>query len=417
MNNLPQNTSSIASWLHYLKHLHSQSIDLGLTRVRHVGAALNLLSPSSFVFTVAGTNGKGTTCRALETMLLAGGYKVGVYNSPHLVHYTERVRIQGKELTDIEHTSAFSEVESARSNIPLTYFEFGTLSALWLFKQACLDVLILEVGLGGRLDATNIIDTDVAVVTNIALDHTMLLGTDREKIGYEKAGIFRKGKLAVIGEPYLPQSVKDTAIEKGAILHQYDSTWSYRTTTNSWVFYDLNGSIEHLSLPEIPIRNAATALAALRSSPFHIDKNNIQHSLNQATLPGRFQIVSEAPRVILDVAHNPHAAQYLSQRLIKIQQNSEIHAVVGMRNDKDIAGTLSYLIHNVDYWYCASLEEPYGSTAKKLASYLDQAKPFPSVELAWLDALKNAKQKDIILVFGSFHTVGQVIKKINQYKI
>ncbi|VFP78723.1 Dihydrofolate synthase/folylpolyglutamate synthase [Candidatus Erwinia haradaeae] len=417
MNSLPKKTSSIGTWLHYLKYLHSQPIALGLKRVKHVGAVLDLLTPSSLVFTVSGTNGKGTTCRALEIMLLAEGYTVGVYNSPHLTHYTERVRIQGKELTDIAHTSAFSEVETGRSNTPLTYFEFSTLSALWLFKQESLDVLILEVGLGGRLDATNIINADVAVVTNIALDHTIWLGTDCEKIGREKAGIFRKGKPAIIGDPHSPQSIKDVATEIGALLQQCNSSWSYKVATDSWSFYDAHGSLEHLSLPKIPINNAATALAALRSSPLYIDETNIRLSLHQASLPGRFQIISEEPRVILDVAHNPHAAQYLSKRLIEIKNQAQIHAVVGMRNDKDISGTFSCLTQDIDYWYCASLEGAYGSTAKKLISYLNQAKAFPSVELAWIDALKNTRKKDIILVFGSFHTVSKVIKKINQCKI
>lgn len=190
----PQAASPLASWLSYLENLHSKTIDLGLERVSQVAARLGVLKPAPFVFTVAGTNGKGTTCRTLESILMAAGYKVGVYSSPHLVRYTERVRVQGQELPESAHTASFAEIESARGDISLTYFEYGTLSALWLFKQAQLDVVILEVGLGGRLDATNIVDADVAVVTSIALDHTDWLGPDRESIGREKAGIFRSAK-------------------------------------------------------------------------------------------------------------------------------------------------------------------------------------------------------------------------------
>ena len=198
---LPQATSPLATWLHYLEHLHSQAIELGLDRIRDVAQRLDLLQPAPFIFTVAGTNGKGTTCRALEAVLMAAGFRVGVFSSPHLVRYTERVRVQGEELAESAHTASFAAIEAGRGTTSLTYFEFGTLSALMLFKQAALDVVILEVGLGGRLDATNIVDADVAVVTSIALDHTDWLGNDRESIGREKAGIFRQGKPAVVGEP------------------------------------------------------------------------------------------------------------------------------------------------------------------------------------------------------------------------
>lgn len=215
----PQAASPLASWLSYLENLHSKTIDLGLERVSEVAARLGVLKPAPFVFTVAGTNGKGTTCRTLESILMAAGYKVGVYSSPHLVRYTERVRVQGQELPESAHTASFAEIESARGDISLTYFEYGTLSALWLFKQAQLDVVILEVGLGGRLDATNIVDADVAVVTSIALDHTDWLGPDRESIGREKAGIFRSAKPAIVGEPEMPSTIADVAQEK---VHCYN---------------------------------------------------------------------------------------------------------------------------------------------------------------------------------------------------
>lgn len=395
MDNLPQATSSLAAWLHYLEHLHSQAVDLGLERVQRVATALDLLTPAPVVITVAGTNGKGTTCRTLETLLLAAGYRVGVYSSPHLVRYTERVRVQGEELAETAHTASFAAIEAGRAATSLTYFEFGTLSALWLFKQARLDVVILEVGLGGRLDATNMVNADVAVVTSIALDHTDWLGTDRESIGREKAGIFRKGKPAVVGEPDMPGSIAVIAAEKGAQLRQRDRDWSYQLNGDSWSFHDASGSIEHLPLPQVPLPNAATALAALRASTLEVEEAIIRRSLHQAILPGRFQTVSESPRVILDVAHNPHAASYLAGRLAEIKGEAKVHAVVGMLHDKDIAGTLACLAPQVDYWYCAPLEGPRGASAEQLMTHLKAAQSFASVTAAWHHALMQAGQQDI----------------------
>ncbi|WP_157989771.1 bifunctional tetrahydrofolate synthase/dihydrofolate synthase [Candidatus Erwinia haradaeae] len=413
MDKSPQAASPLNTWLQYLECLHAQEIDLELKRVKHVAYILNLLTPAPIIFTVAGTNGKGTTCRAIEMILLAAGYKVGVYTSPHLIRYAERVRICGKELADLEHTKAFSVINIERSTTSLTYFEFGTLAALWLFKQANLDVVILEVGLGGRLDATNIIDSDIAVITTIACDHTAFLGENRESIGREKAGIFRRGKPAVVGEPNMPYTIKEVAKEKKAPLYQCNHDWFYSIINHHWIFKDQKGRIENLPLPQIPIGNAATALAAIRASSIPIDEVIIQRTLHLVTLPGRFQIVSEAPKVILDVAHNPHAAQYLAEKIMDMKQASRIHAIVGMLHDKDIAGTLSYLIPQIDYWYCASLKHPRGSSALYLMSYLKKAKCFSSVSHAWRYALMQAKIKDIILVFGSFYTVSQVMRETN----
>ena len=239
---IPQATSPLAAWLSYLENLHSKTIDMGLERVSQVAARLDVLKPAPFVFTVAGTNGKGTTCRTLESVLMAAGYRVGVYSSPHLVRYTERVRVQNRELPESAHTASFAEIEAARGETSLTYFEYGTLSALWLFKQAQLDVVILEVGLGGRLDATNIVDADVAVVTSIALDHIDWLGPDRESIGREKAGIFRANKPAVVGEPDMPHTIADVANEKGAQLLRRGVDWQYEVQDNGWRFSDAQGA-------------------------------------------------------------------------------------------------------------------------------------------------------------------------------
>lgn len=409
---LPQATSPLASWLHYLEHLHSQPIELGLDRIQHVASRLDLLKPAPFVFTVAGTNGKGTTCRTLETLLMAAGYRVGVYSSPHLVRYTERVRVQGAELDEALHSASFAEIEAGRGDISLTYFEFGTLSALNLFRAAKLDVVILEVGLGGRLDATNIVDADIAIITSIALDHTDWLGPDRESIGREKAGVFRGGKPAVVGEPDMPQTIAAVAAEKGALLLQRNRDWQWQQQGESWSLQDTQGELRDLPLPQVPLPNAATALVALRASGLAVSEAIIRQHLPLAILPGRFQTVSTSPRVILDVAHNPHAAYYLASRLAELPRTGKVHAVVGMLHDKDIAGTLAALAPQVDSWYCAPLDGPRGATAEQLIAHLACGEAFTSVDSAWQSARQQARPEDVILVCGSFHTVAQVMESM-----
>ncbi|EOF4701811.1 bifunctional tetrahydrofolate synthase/dihydrofolate synthase [Klebsiella oxytoca] len=414
---IPQAASPLATWLSYLEHLHSKTIDLGLARVSEVAARMAVLKPAPFVFTVAGTNGKGTTCRTLESVLMAAGFKVGVYSSPHLVRYTERVRVQGEELSELAHTTSFAEIEAARGEISLSYFEFGTLSALWLFQQAQLDVVILEVGLGGRLDATNIVDADVAVVTSIALDHTDWLGSDRESIGREKAGIFRGGKPAIVGEPDMPQTIAEVASEKGAQLLRRNVDWGYEAGEQSWSFSDENGALTDLPLPQVPMPNAATALAALRASKLKVDEQAIRDGIQKAMLPGRFQIISDTPRVILDVAHNPHAAAYLAGRLKTLPKTGRVLAVIGMLHDKDIAGTLENLKAEVDDWYCAPLEGPRGATAEQLLEHLRAGKVYTSVAQAWYAAMADARPQDTVLVCGSFHTVAHVMEEIDAGRI
>ncbi|MDS7866247.1 bifunctional tetrahydrofolate synthase/dihydrofolate synthase [Klebsiella oxytoca] len=410
---IPQATSPLATWLSYLEHLHSKTIDLGLARVSEVAQRMAVIKPAPFVFTVAGTNGKGTTCRTLESVLMAAGYKVGVYSSPHLVRYTERVRVQGEELPELAHTTSFAEIEAARGEISLSYFEFGTLSALWLFQQARLDVVILEVGLGGRLDATNIVDADVAVVTSIALDHTDWLGPDRESIGREKAGIFRSGKPAIVGEPDMPLTIAEVASEKGALLLRRGVDWQYDASEQGWSFRDRQGTLNDLPLPQVPLPNAATALAALRASGLKVKEQAMRDGIQNAMLPGRFQIISETPRTILDVAHNPHAAAYLAGRLKTLSKTGRVLAVVGMLHDKDIAGTLANLQAEVDDWYCAPLEGPRGATAEQLLEHLRAGKVYTSVAQAWHAAMADARPEDTVLVCGSFHTVAHVMEEID----
>lgn len=409
----PLATSPLATWLSYLEHLHSSTIDLGLERISQVAGRMAVLKPAPFVFTVAGTNGKGTTCRTIESVLMAAGYRVGVYSSPHLVRYTERVRVQGAELDEAAHAASFAAIEAARGDISLTYFEFGTLSALWLFARAQLDVVILEVGLGGRLDATNIVDADVAVVTSIALDHTDWLGPDRESIGREKAGVFRAGRPAVVGETDMPQSIADVAREKGAALQRVNVDWRYDVNQSGWRFIDGRGELDNLPLPQVPQPNAATAVAALRASGLAISEQALRDGIKGAALPGRFQIVSESPRVILDVAHNPHAAGYLAGRLKANPSSGRTLAVIGMLHDKDIAGTLACLTPVVDSWYCAPLDGPRGASAEQLREHLRDGAVCATVAQAWRAAMADARPQDTVLVCGSFHTVAQVMEEMD----
>ncbi|MGL9760197.1 MAG: bifunctional tetrahydrofolate synthase/dihydrofolate synthase [Symbiopectobacterium sp.] len=407
---IPQATSPLAAWLHYLEHLHATAIDMGLERVKQVADRLHLLRPATTVFTVAGTNGKSTTCCTLEAILMAAGLRVGVYSSPHLLSYTERVRIQGQKLPETAQTQAFAEIEAGRNDVSLTYFEFGTLAALHLFKQANLDVVILEVGLGGRLDATNIVDADVAVVTSIALDHTDWLGYDRESIGREKAGIFRGNTPAVVGEPDIPASIVAVAEEKGALLFKLGRDWHFALEGDGWYWQSADEERMMLPLPKVPLPNAATALAALRHGPIDVSLAAVEQGLRRAALPGRFQTVSEQPKLILDVAHNPHAADYLAGRLAQLPKTGKVRAIIGMLADKDIPGTLEHLKPVVDEWYCAPLEEPRGASAELIAAHLDCCRLFDDVVNAWHQAMQDADTQDTIVVCGSFHTVAHVMK-------
>ncbi len=422
---IPQATSPLTTWLSYLGNLHTKAIDMGLERVGELGRQLNLLNPATKVITVSGTNGKGTTCHTLESIFLAAGLKVGVYSSPHLVRYTERVRIQGKEATEHDFCRVFAAIEAQRGDISLTYFEYGTLAALQLFKEAALDVVILEVGLGGRLDATNIVDADIAAITSIALDHTDWLGADREHIGREKAGIFRRGRFAVVGEDDMPHSIADVAEELGTKLFRRGVDWHFTQHENSWDWVSGEQQFQMLSVPHLPLANAATAMGVIHCLLQQDDKISrsineqaIHAGLRNARLPGRFQIVRENPRIILDVAHNPHAAAYLVQKLSELPRSpdSHIRAVVGMLGDKDIAGTLVCLARQIDEWYCASLHELRGAEAEVLSGHLMHARTFPDVETAWQQAIKDASVQDIIVVCGSFHTVAHVMEALEGSK-
>ncbi|AKC60646.1 bifunctional tetrahydrofolate synthase/dihydrofolate synthase [Blochmannia endosymbiont of Camponotus (Colobopsis) obliquus] len=413
---LPDTTSSLLQWLNYISTLHYKNIDLNLDRVLTVATRLNLLCSNittRSIILVGGTNGKGTTCYLLENILLSSGFRVGLYTSPHLLTYTERIRVQGKELPDIIHIEVMALIEEARGSISLSYFEFATLSALYLFKQSQLEIIILEVGLGGRLDATNIVDPDVSVITNIALDHTDLLGIDIRSIAREKSGILRYNKPAVIGEK-LQSVILDIIAQRHALLFIKERDWWYRVEKKTWHWWTNNYILKSLLLPHIPLNNAATAIAAIRCLPLSISQKAIQQGLNNTIVLGRFQIINRQPLVILDVAHNPHAAKYLAKRLIAVHFTGKLRAVVGMLSHKNITKTLSYLLHLVDIWYCASIDTTLGACAEELAMKIDSNMifQFKDVVSAWNQVIEDADVEDCILVFGSFYTVSPVLKLV-----
>jgi dihydrofolate synthase/folylpolyglutamate synthase len=396
---------TLAEWLAYIERQHPQAIALGLDRVRPVFERLGLRLPGP-VITVGGTNGKGSTCAMLESILRAAGYRTGLYTSPHLLRYNERVRIGGAEARDEALCEAFAEVERARDGVPLTYFEFGTLAAFVALREA--EAAILEVGLGGRLDAVNLIDADCAVLTSVGIDHVDYLGPDRESIGREKAGIFRAGRPAVVAEPQPPQSVLDAPGAKLLLGRDFgfarqEGQWSY------WGPRGRRGGLAHPALRgAVQLRNASAALCALDALGLPLAMQDVRRGLAEVTLPGRFEVLPGRPQVILDVAHNVEAAKTLADNLLESGYAAETIAVCGMLRDKDIAGVLRELEPRVTRWHFASLPGPRGASAAELEKHLgrsDEKHESPSGALA--SALGRAGGNDKIVVFGSFLTVGE----------
>ncbi|EEX91735.1 dihydrofolate synthase/folylpolyglutamate synthase [Vibrio orientalis CIP 102891 = ATCC 33934] len=409
---IPQATSPLAMWLDYLTNIHTSAIDLGLDRVQAVAKSANLTKPAPTVITVAGTNGKGSTCALMEAILLDAGYSVGVYSSPHLIRYNERVRINGQDLADEKHAEAFDYIEKQRGEISLSFFEYGTLAALRLFQTENVDVVLLEVGLGGRLDATNVVDHDVSVITSLAIDHVDWLGDDINVIGFEKAGIYRSDRPAICGQPKAPATVAAHADDIGAELYQVGIQYNYELVDDStWRWVHGCYELDSLPVPGLPLQNAATALMALGTSNLDISDVNIVKGLQNAKLPGRMQIISSEPTILLDVAHNPHSAQYLVERVAKQYPSKAIHTVVAMLHDKDIQSTLEALAPVASNWYPASLSGPRAAKAEELCQFLPQAtQQFSTPVEAFEAAMTNAKAEDVILVVGSFHTVGEVLE-------
>lgn len=424
-------------WLSYLEKSHTKTIDLGLERISQVAKKLNLSKPAPLVITVGGTNGKGTTCRFLEMLFLEMGLKVGVYSSPHLIDYRERVRINNKILSAHKHCQSFDFIEKNR-DISLSYFEFSTLSALNLFQQAKLDVVILEVGLGGRLDATNVVDSDIAIVTSIDFDHIKFLGDSLDEIGYEKAGIFRSGKPAIIGEPNPPQTTVEYARTLNCRISQCNQDWHIVEHTNTWDWVKKDGKkLLDLPLPNIPLANAGTAFAILDFLPFEVSSEVIENTLKKVSLVGRLQLlpkkwystlaqklqmnINDLPTIILDVGHNPHASRYLARKLsqnsegINIYSTNKIAAICGVLKDKDLVGILMPLADKVSLWCGLTLEGERGQRGENIVEKLNSLENLTASMINSANTMSEALQstlpylqkEDKLLIFGSFHTVAE----------
>ena len=443
---------TLADWLSYIESLHPKSIAMGLERVKCVISSIDI-QPTFPIITVAGTNGKGSTCAMLEQIYKQAGYKVGCYTSPHLLRYNERVRVNGNEVSDEDLCLAFAAVEAARlktSNsetnaaaIQLTYFEVGTLAAMWHFMQTGIDVAILEIGLGGRLDAVNAFEPNCAIVTSIDIDHQEFLGGTRESIGFEKAGVYRQSIPAICGDANPPSTLvtyaKDIQADFKCIQRDFDyvmldATWQYR----------MHGQVLHtLPLPALQGRyqlsNASCAISAVEAlhSILPVTNDALTRAMLEVTLAGRFQTVSpqaitkfprviKSPEVILDVAHNPHAAHALAENLKASKaRTGRTYAVFAMLADKDVKGVIEAVIHDIDVWYLASIDNIRGASVDELASIIMDVMPntiyktFDNAADAFLQACIDIEacididENDKIVVFGSFFTVSSVMQLLS----
>jgi dihydrofolate synthase/folylpolyglutamate synthase len=432
---------SLVDWLTHLESLHPKTIALGLERVAAVKQRLNL-QPGFPIITVGGTNGKGSVCAMLESILHAAGYRVGCYTSPHLLDYNERVRIGKRQASGAELCAAFEEVERARCTvvgrvltrqgdvglkpdlqIPLTYFEFGTLAAMQCFIEHKVEIAILEVGLGGRLDAVNVFDSDCEVVASVDIDHTDYLGDTRKAIAYEKAGIFRTGKVAVFGDTDMPEAIASEARRIGAELWQLGNQFGYTASAQQWDFHGMRGAARN-ALPYPALRgayqlnNASAALAALDAlkDRLPVSMEAVRRGLVEVVLPGRFQVLPGRPQIILDVAHNPHAARALARNLAGMPPCGKTFAVFSMLGDKDIAGVARALDGQVDAWLVAGISAPRGLPSAELAQVLRDAgvkgavRTFDTVADAVRQACREAAENDRIAAFGSFYTVAETMR-------
>jgi len=415
---------TLGEWLAYLEQLHPSAIDMGLERSQKVLARLALGKLAPRVVTVTGTNGKGSTCAFVASMLRAQGLKVGVYSSPHLLRYNERVLIDGQEASDAQLCEAFAAVEAARGDISLTYFEMGTLAAFWLFHRSGLDAVVLEVGLGGRLDTVNVVDADLALVTSIGVDHVDYLGDTRELVAFEKAGIFRQGKPALCGDLDPPQPLLDKALELAAPLFlrgrdfdlaSAESGWHWRGTTAEGVQVELRD----LPLLDLPMENATLALQAYLLMGLPWDAGQIRQALLDTRITGRLDrrmVNWQGKRIelLLDVGHNPHAAEYLARRLSARPLKGRRLAVFGLLADKDLSGVLEPLQGLVDEWAVAPLQTPRSRPAAELAGALTNlgvaVKSYASVDAALEGQCAQATADDQILLFGSFFCVAEALE-------
>lgn len=424
VSSVTMSQTSLPDWLSYLERLHPKAIELGLERINRVRQRMEL-APEFLIITVGGTNGKGSTCAMLERILREAGYRVGCYTSPHLLRYNERVRVAGEEASDDQLCQAFEMVEHARGDIPLTYFEFGTLAAIWHFVASGIDVAILEIGLGGRLDAVNAFEPDCAIITSIDLDHQDYLGNTREKIGLEKAGIYRAGVPAICGDPCPPTTVSERALNISAEYLQIGRDFGYEPHGRDWVFWNKTRRIEGLPLPALSgsfqLSNAASAIEALSSleSRLPVAEQHIREGLSHVTLPGRFQVLRGTPELVLDVAHNPHAAKGLVENLRRTRrEGSRTLAVFGMLGDKDIGGVVQVMAPEIDQWFVAGIDHFRGISGEELGREVSANAPqariavFNSVAEALAQACRSAGGNDRITAFGSFYTVADVLRAL-----
>lgn len=417
------NARTLEQWLAFIGRQHPKPIAMGLDRMRDVAARIGLGRPAPQVITVGGTNGKGSTVAFIEAIARAAGLRVGAYTSPHLLRYNERVRIDGADADDAALVDAFAAVEAARGDTPLTYFEYGTLAALWLFRQRDLDLAILEVGLGGRLDAVNLVDADVAVITTVDLDHQDYLGDDRERIGFEKAGIARAWKPLVLGEDDPPSRVLGHAYAIGAATWRAGSDFFFeQVDARHWRWRELGGELL-LPLPQlrapVQLRNAATAIAALRALDADIPAAAMAAGVARARLPARLQaVMRDGVEIVVDVGHNPQAARALSAWLRAPAGGAgRTLAVFAALGDKDMAGVAAALAADVDAWFLAGLADAgprgleVGAFAQRLAgSAAAQGQQCAQVADALAAACAQARAGDRILVFGSFHTAAAALQ-------
>ena len=420
--------NTLEDWLAYCEQLHPKSIDMGLERVRAVAERMQIRFDCP-VITVAGTNGKGSTCAMLEAILLQAGYRTGVFTSPHLVHFEERLRLKGDPVNAMDLVAACARVERARglndAEISLTYFEFTTLAILDVMARSGLDVVILEVGLGGRLDAVNIIDTDCAIITSIDLDHMELLGADREAIGYEKAGIMRTGRPVIVSDPMPPQSVLDRALEVGADLWRVGEDFNVSGDKQQWGWAGRGRRYSGLAYPALrganQLVNAAGVLAALAAlrQRLPVTAQAVRNGFAFVELPGRFQIIPGQPTLVLDVAHNPHSVAALAANLDAMGYFPTTHAVFGAMADKDLAPMLARVNPLIDRWYFTDLPTSRAASAVNLQTQWQaqntrkdaSSNTFADPMQALQAAIEAADPTDRIVVFGSFYTVGGVLQQ------
>jgi dihydrofolate synthase/folylpolyglutamate synthase len=413
--------NTLAEWLAWQETLHPKSIDLGLSRVREVFEKMGLGERIPYTITVGGTNGKGSCVAMLDAILRNQGYRVGTYTSPHLLRYNERIRIDGAPVDDARISEAFTRIDAARGQATLSFFEFGTLAALSIFSESELDVQVLEVGLGGRLDAVNLIAADVALIASIAIDHQEFLGNTREAIGFEKAGIFRSGKPAVVGTPDAPLSVIRYADQNHVPLSVQGRDFGYEASAAGWTWYNRDARLAGLPFPALPgehqLMNAASVLEALHRAGdrLPVAPVSIREGLSHFELAGRFQYIPGEVPLLLDVAHNPDAVRVLAEHLRRNFAERRIHAVFAVMRDKDIPGILNNIKNLIGQWYLAPLKMSRAATEEQLLEVFDALgvfsihHGFPDAGSAFACARQHAQEGDLVLIFGSFFLVSEYL--------